>query len=284
VPRTPRAGTWPDEDDPDEVLGGPRIRKVRSVRLLPADDPDYRDAMAAQATAHRRFGEKQDPGATYRASSVVEGAVLAWLAERERLRPERVIAADVLPDGGRAYERLWLELDAVADLPDGGLRVHEVKFTTSPNALLRGFRQLRRAARLLRTVWPRVETLVVAVPADAGTFDRDEPRLADVAWLEPDALAHRIAGRAVLTLPLDELHARLDEAGRGLLAAARSESEGLVRDRRERRDRREAGETIGDVARPRRPAATVAFGDEAGADESPFAVLERLRRSDESEP
>jgi hypothetical protein len=283
VTRSGRAGPWDDEDAPGYEDAGPRVRKVRSVRLVSADDPEYVAAMAAQATAHRRYGEKQDPGATYRASGVVESAVLSWLNDRERLRPERVIAADVLPADGRSYERLWLELDAVADLPDGGLRVHEVKFTSSPNALLRGFRQLRRASRLLRTSWPRVETLVVAVPADGGTYARDHARLSDVTWLTPDALAGRIGSRTVLVLGMPELADRLDDAGRALLAAAQTESQALVRERRVRQERRDAGEEVDAVEQPRRPAATLAFADEADSDDaSPFAVLSRLREREES--
>ncbi len=281
VTRSGRAGPWDDEVGALDDDVGPRVRKVREVRLVSADDPEYVAAMAAQATAHRRYGEKQDPGATYRASGVVEDAVLSWLSDREQLRPERVIAADVLPADGRAYERLWLELDAVADLPDGGLRVHEVKFTSSPNALLRGFRQLRRAARLLGTAWPRVETLVVAVPADGGTYERDHPRLSDVTWVTPDALGARIGSRAVLVLGMPELADRLDDAGRELLAAAQTESQALVRERRVRRQRRDAGEELDPVERPRRPSATLTFGgDDDAADPSPFAALSRLR-SDE---
>jgi hypothetical protein len=81
---------------------------------------------------------------------------------------------------------------------------------------------------------------------------------------------------------MPELAERLDDAGRELLAAAQTESQALVRERRVRRERRDAGEEVEAVERPRRPAATMAFADEAdGDDASPFAVLSRLREREE---
>src|SRR3972149_5019474 len=84
--------------------------KIRWVGLVRPDDPEYLAAMSAQALAHRRIGPRQDPGEIYRASSLAETAVRAWLGARLPLLEERVVVADLLPHGKRAHERPYPEL------------------------------------------------------------------------------------------------------------------------------------------------------------------------------
>ncbi|HET7677479.1 MAG TPA: hypothetical protein VFK38_06465 [Candidatus Limnocylindrales bacterium] len=281
--RPPRASRMAARPEDDEADG--RIAKVRSVRLVPVDDPAYLAAMAEQALAHRRFGPKEEQSAGYRVSGRIEEVVRTWLGRQSRLLPERIVAAEVLRSGARAYEPLYLELDAVqvvgAPDPVGppAVRVYEIKFTSNPAAILRGFRQLRRAARLLRLSGSRVEEVVAAVQAHRGVFPRDDSRLAELAWLRPQDVGRAsLPGRALLPLAIADLGELLEDEDRALLETAQDEADANVGARRERDARRAAGEEVAPVDRAAREGAHLRFGDEdepAGAD-SPFAALRRL--------
>src|SRR3970282_1835264 len=125
--------------------------KIRWVGLVRPDDPEYLAAMSAQALAHRRIGPRQDPGEIYRASSLAETARRALLRVRLPLLEERVVVADLLPHGKRAYERRYLELDAVEGRDGAPSRIIEVKFSANPASVRRGLTQLGPArGRLCR--------------------------------------------------------------------------------------------------------------------------------------
>ena len=259
------------------------IHKVRSVRLVPPDDPDYLAAMAEQALAHRRFGPKEEQTATYRVSGRVETAVRAWLAERVSLLPERVVAAEVLFRDARSYTPLFLELDAVEGRDGVPERIFEVKFTSNAAALRRGFGQLARARSLLETRYDRVETAVVLVQADRGPLVLDDPRLEDVIAIEAGDLTSGgpLPARALLRLDPECLAPHLAEEDAALLQDARDESDANVTARQERLAAVERGETLAPRERPVRQGATLTFGGEPGGDEdpladSPFAALRGL--------
>jgi len=265
------------------------IRKIRSVRLVPVDDPGYLAAMSEQALAHRHYGPKEEQAATYRVSGSIEAAVRAWLAERIPLLPERVVAAEVLYREARSYEPLFLELDAVEGRGDIPRRVFEVKFTSNLGAVRHGFGQAARAVRLLSSRYDAVEGVVVMVRADRGPLDTADPRLVDVTLIDPaDLGTPRLAPRPLLCLPLQELAGHLSAEELSLLQSARDESDANVSARRERAALVEAGDEPPPTARRAPPVgATISFGDDAeDADgqttDSPFAVLRDLSGRDPS--
>ncbi|MGC8634791.1 MAG: hypothetical protein ACP5VP_09020 [Candidatus Limnocylindrales bacterium] len=259
------------------------IQRVRSVRLVAPDDPDYLAAMAEQALAHRRFGPKDVQSATYRVSGRVEMAVRGWLAERVPILAERVIGAQVLYRGERSYTTLFLELDAVQGRDGIPSRVFEVKFTSNAAALRRGFAQLARASSLLEARYDRIDTAVVLVQAQHGPLVIDDPRLEDVVPVDPETLADdgALPPRALLCLDPESLLPFLGEEDRALLQAAREEGDANVLARLERSAAIGRGEEVALPAPSARPGATLSFGDEpAGVDgelaDSPFAALRGL--------
>ena len=266
------------------------IHKMRSVRLVPPDDPAYLAAMAEQALAHRHFGPKEAQTATYRVSSRVELAVRGWLAERVPLLEQRIIAADVLFRDARSYVPLFLELDAVQGAHGVPTRIFEVKFTSNAAALRRGFAQLARARRLLEARYERVEAVVILVQADRGPLVLDDPHLADVVTVEVADLtgAAPLPARPVLRLDPATLAAFLAPEDRALLHAARDESDANVSARQERSAAVERGEQVPPRERQIRVGATLSFGDEPEADDrladSPFAALRRLGTDEPEAP
>jgi hypothetical protein len=270
------------------------IHRIRSVRLVSPDDAAYVAAMAEQALAHRRYGPKGEQSATYRVSGRVESAVRGWLAARVPLLAERIIAAEVLYRDARRYEPLYLELDAVQGspgTPGTPVRIFEIKFTSNSAAVARGLGQLSRALRLLRAQFEDVDGLAVVVHGSREGFRADDPRLAEVALMGPDALAIRpLPPRAVLQLDLADLAAALSEEDRRLLEVARDEGDASVAARRERAAQASDpdGGARDDVppgpSQERKPGVTLAFGgepdDDASAD-SPFAALRGLVVPDE---
>ncbi len=265
------------------MSGREAIQKVRSVRLVPPDDPDYVAAMAEQALAHRRYGPREEQTATYHVSGRIEQAARDWLSLRVPLLRERIVAADVLFRDARGYVPLFVELDAVEGRDGIPVRVYEVKFTSNLSAVQRGFAQLGRALRLLGSRYERVDAAVVLVQADRGPLASDDPRLADAVEIGPDDLARAaLPARAFLRLDVAELAPFLGADDLGLLLAARDESDANVSARLERTAAIERGETPPSRERQVRPGATLAFEDEPepGGDEladSPFAALRALR-------
>ncbi len=263
------------------------FHRVRSVRLVPLDDEGYLAAMAEQALAHRRYGPREETSATYRVSGRVETAVRGWLAARVPLLQERVLAAEVLYRGSRSYETLYLELDAVQGSGGAPTRVYEVKFTSNPAAIRRGFRQLARARSLLETRFERVDTVVVLVQSDRGSLDLDDPNLRDVVPIEPAALDDGMPpGLPLLRLDPTDLAEWLADEDPDLLRSARDEGDANVLARQERAARLEAGEELPEPHRPRRPNATITFGDDSPNDDadSPFAALRGLARGEAPAP
>ncbi len=255
--------------------------KVRSVRLVPTDDPGYLAAMAEQALAHRHYGPKEDQSATYRVSGRVEEAARAWLAERVTLLPGRVIVADVLHRDARAYERVYLELDAVEGRDGMPARVYEVKFTSNLNAMRRGYGQLARAIRLLESRYDRVEGVVVLVSAWRGAFDTEDPGFADLSRIGAADLAlAALPPRPLLEVDLGELEPHLTPEDHALLDTAREEGDANVAAREERAARSPDDGPLPVPERVPRQGATLEFGDEVGSagEDSPFAVLMRLTR------
>jgi hypothetical protein len=255
------------------------IHRVRAIQLVGTDDPGYLSAMADQALAHRHYGPKEDQSATYHVSGRVEAAARAWLSARVPLLPERVIAADVLYRDARAYERLYLELDAVEGRDGIPSRVYEVKFTSNLAAMRRGFGQVARAVRLLETRFDRVEGVVILVAARRGDFDREDPRLADLASIAAEDLAApALPEHPLLEIDLQDLGPYLAPEDLVLLETARDEGDANVTAREERAARTAEEGPLPPPDRPRRPAATLAFGGETepSEDESPFAILRRL--------
>jgi hypothetical protein len=255
------------------------IHKVRSVRLVATDDPGYLAAMSEQALAHRRYGPKEEQSATYRVSARVEEAVRAWLAAHVTLLPERVLAADVLYQGARAYARVYLELDAVQGRNGTPTRVYEVKFTSNLNAVRRGFGQVARAVRLLGSRYDRVAGVVVLVPARRSEFDPEDPRVADLSRIGAQDLAGpELPPSPLLVIALGELAPYLTPEDCDLLSAALDEGEANVA-AREERAALPADETPSQPERSAPLGATLAFGDdEGGVEDSPFAVLKRWAR------
>jgi hypothetical protein len=258
------------------------IHKVRSVELVRLDDPGYLSSMSEQALAHRHYGPKEEQTATYRASALVEEAVRSWLGARVSLLPDRVLSAEVLYRDARAYESVYLELDAVEGRDGEPVRLYEVKFTSNLNAMRRGYGQLARAIRLLESRHDRVEGVVILVPAHGGVFDSTDPRLADLARIAPDDLDDpALPRRPLVEIELDVVRPYLSPDGCTLLEAALLEGEANVAAREERAARSpdDAAPPLPD--RPRRQGATIAFGDDDGAEptDSPFAVLKGLAGS-----
>ncbi len=259
------------------------IHKVRSVRLVPPDDPAYLAAMGEQALAHRRFGPKELQTATYHVSGRVEMAVRGWLGLRVPLLDERIIAADVLFRDERSYVPLFVELDAVQGSDGIPARVFEVKFTSNAAALRRGFAQLGRARRLLESRYDRIDAAVVLVQADRGPAPLDDPRLEGVVEIGPDQIGDpALPGRSLLRLDAAELSPFLDPDDLVLLVTAQDESDANVVARQERSAAIGRGEELPARERHVRQGATLSFGDEPepGRDEladSPFAALRALR-------
>ncbi len=204
--------------------------KVRRVALVRVDEPAYVEEMSRQAAAHRRLGPRQDPGDLYRASAVVETAVRAWLAARLPLLEERVIDAEVLPDGERAYVRRFQELDAVIGRHGQPERVVEMKFSASGGAVRRGLAQLGRARGLLRHEWPGVAGLLILVEANRTGVELDLERLRDVEIVEAAAIERpgALAPTALVVLHADALSAHLDHVTRQLIERGHDEGDALT--------------------------------------------------------
>lgn len=252
--------------------------KVRWVGLVRADDPEYLAAMSAQALAHRRLGPRQDPGDVYRASSLAEAAVRAWLGARLALLEERVLVADLLPLGRRSYERRYLELDAIEGADGVPTRIIEVKFSANPSALRRGLAQLDRARALLAHGWHDLATLLVLVEANRSGVELDLERLRDMRLITADELGSRDgAGPDLLVLPLLALATHLDEAQMAIIERGRDEGQELTDRRAERALAEASGETLPERERDARggdgPGQSLAFGDAPEAGDSPFAAL-----------
>jgi hypothetical protein len=268
--------------------------KVRRVELVRVDDPAYLEEMSRQAAAHRRLGARQDPGDLYRASSLVETAVRAWLAARLPLLAERVIDTDLLPPGERAYVRRFQELDAVVGRDGVPERVVEMKFSAGGGAVRRGLSQLGRARGLLRHRWDGVAGLLVLVEANRTGVELDLERLHDVEVVGPDALDRPdgLAAMALLVLAVSDLGDHLDADARALVELGHDEGDALTAARLARAARAADGDEPTDegAATPERrfeaaPSAIFAGGDTDEPDASPFASLAglRLEASDEAE-
>ena len=258
------------------------IHKVRSVRLVPPDDPAYLAEMADQALAHRRYGPREEQTATYRVSGPVELAVRGWLAERVPLLEQRIIAAEVLFRDARSYESLFLELDAVEGEDGVPRRVFEIKFTSNAGALRRGFGQLARARHLLESRWRPVESVVVLVQADRGALPLDDPRLEGVVQVTAAALVSGapLPDRSLMRLDPGLLAGFLADQELALLDLARDESDANVTARLERTAAIGRGEEPpARRDRPAREAATISFVGDSSEDDladSPFAALRRF--------
>ena len=275
--------------------------KVRRVALVRVDDPAYVEEMSRQAAAHRRLGPRQDPGDLYRASAVVETAVRAWLAARLPLLEERVIDADVLPDGERAYVRRFQELDAVIGTDGRPERVVEMKFSASGGAVRRGLSQLGRARGLLRHEWPGVAGLLILVEANRTGVELDLERLRDVEVVEAAALERpaSLAPTALVVLHVDALTAHLDHVTRALIERGHDEGDALTAARLARAAL--AADPEGDAATDgaaatgarshevdggldepgQEPSRSATFADaDDGEPDSPFAALAGLRVDD----
>jgi hypothetical protein len=255
--------------------------KVRRVGLVRVDDPVYVEEMSRQAAAHRRLGPRQDPGDLYRASGHVEGAVRSWLAARLPLLEERVVDADVLPAGERAYVRRFQELDAVIGRAGVPERVVEMKFSASGSAARRGLSQLGRARGLLRHRWPGVAGLLVLVEANRTGVELDFERLREVAVIDSAGLEdpERLPPMALLVLGAPELADHLDAEARALVERGHDEGDALTAARRARAAQaveEEGGARPATQAAPRAvetsPSAMFDGGD-AAAETSPFAAL-----------
>ncbi|HVQ22283.1 MAG TPA: hypothetical protein VMT36_03355, partial [Candidatus Saccharimonadia bacterium] len=222
---------------------GPQA-KVRRVELVRIDHPEYVEEMSRQAVAHRRLGPRADPGDLYRASGIVEGAVRTWLGERLPLLDARVIEAEVLPAGERAYVRRFLELDAVIGTDDVPERVVEMKFSSSGGAVRRGLGQLARARDLLRQRWPGVTGLLILVEANRTGVELDVDRLREVDVIRPASLTRRDrhAPMTLLVLTVTDLAAHLDDAARALVERDHDEGDALTMARVARAARDRTGE------------------------------------------
>jgi hypothetical protein len=259
--------------------------KVRRVELVRTDDSAYLEEMSRQAAAHRRLGPRQDPGDLYRASALVETAVRAWLAVRVPLLEERVIDAELLPAGERAYVRRFQELDAVVGRDGLPERVVEMKFSTSGSSVRRGLSQLGRARGLLRHRWPGVAGLLILVEANRTGVELDRERLREVDVIDPSALDRpgRLATTALLVLGVHDLADHLDAGARTLVERGHDEGDSLTAARQARAaqaaEEDDTGEPGPVAPEPRVEAsASVTFdGGDEGEPESPFAALAGLR-------
>jgi hypothetical protein len=266
--------------------------KVRRVDLVRVDDPDYVEEMSRQAAAHRRLGPRHDPGDLYRASGHVEGAVRSWLAARLPLLAERVVDADVLPAGERAYVRRFQELDAVIGRAGVPERVVEMKFSASGSAVRRGLSQLGRARGLLRHRWPAVAGLLVLVEANRTGVELDLDRLRDVAVIESAALEgpDPLPAMALLVLGAPELADHLDAEARALVERGHDEGDALTAARRARAALAVEAEAGAGEAAPAAPRAMEASpsaifdGGDAAAETSPFAALAGLQFETVNDP
>jgi hypothetical protein len=251
--------------------------KVRRVDLVRPDDPHYLAAMSDAAQAHRRLGPRQDPGHIYRASGGVETAVRSWLAERLPLLPERVIDVEFLLDGRRAYERRFIELDALEGSGGVPRRVIEAKFSASPGAIRRGLAQLGRAVTLLSRRWQDVASILVLVEANRSGVEIDRERYRDLRVIGPDELSGD-HGRdpPLLVLALEDLSLHLDGADLAAIERGRDEGEELTTRRRERAAQDEAEPTLEPSVGGVGPAPSLTFGAAGGSEDSPFAALRGL--------
>jgi hypothetical protein len=259
--------------------------KVRRLDLVRPDDPGYLAAMSEAAQAHRRLGPRQDPGHIYRASGGVETAVRDWLAERVSLLPERVIDVDLLLDGRRAYERRYIELDAVEGTDGLPRRVFEAKFSSSPGAIRRGLAQLGRARALLGRRWDAVASLLVLVEANRSGVEIDRERFQYLRLIGPDEVAGDPGSDTpLLVLALADLTRYLSADDLTAIERGRDEGDELTDRRRERAAADDDEGGAGDrragwpepLPRPVEPAASLTFGGTDEADESPFAALRGL--------
>jgi hypothetical protein len=269
------------------MAAGERVRRVALVRV---DDPAYVEAMSQAAADHRRLGPRQDPGDLYRASHHVEAAVRGWLGARLPLLDERVIDAELLPVGGRSYERRFIELDAVVGRDGEPVRLVEVKFSAGAGAVRRGLSQLVRARDLLRHRWPGLGRLLILVEANRTGVALDPDRLRDVTVIAPDALAEpaHLAPVALLVLTAADLRTHLDAEARALVERGHDEGDALTAARLARAMALEAaagGATDWPAvaaAEPRQDGPSVRFGDEPDDEaDSPFAALAGLRLAEE---
>jgi hypothetical protein len=255
--------------------------KVRRVDLVRPDDPDYLAAMSSAAQAHRRLGPRQDPGHIYRASGPVESAVRGWLAERLPLLPERVIDVELLLDGQRAYERRFIELDAVEGRDGVPRRIIEAKFSASPGAIRRGLAQLGRARGLLDRRWDGVASMLVLVEANRSGVEIDRERFRDLRLIGPNDLARDDGPDApLLVLALADLSLHLTSTDLAAIERGRDEGDELTTRRRERATEDAAEDAVEPRLEPavRRvePGASLTFGATDESDDSPFAALRGL--------
>ena len=260
------------------------------------DDPEYVEEMSRQAAAHRRLGPRPIPATCIAPAASSRGAVRAWLAERLPLLDARVIDAELLPAGERAYVRRFLELDAVIGTDGVPERVVEMKFSSSGGAVRRGLGQLARARDLLRQRWPAVTGLLVLVEANRTGVELDLDRLREVDVVRPESLARREghAPMTLLVLTVTDLAAHLDDAARTLVERGHDEGDALTTARLARAAR-DPDDDVDDAedTRLRRPDAdpghppSVIFGGDADEDaaDSPFAALAgwRVESSDDHE-
>jgi hypothetical protein len=254
--------------------------------------------MAAQALAHRRTGPKQEPGVIYRASSRAETAVRAWLAERVPLLTERVVAADVLLEGRREYERLYLELDAVEGSDGAPRRVFEIKFSSNVRTVRRGVAQLVRARHLLEQGFDRIATMLVLVEANRTGVDLEDTRVGTLGVVLPEDLSPVPSGGAasrqerevtLMRLTTEHLAEHYGEGDMDLIERARDEGEVLTLARAERAaadpaDAADAAEAAArEVVADAHADSTHTFGGDDDEPTSPFAALRGLsERSDDT--
>lgn len=255
--------------------------KVRSVRLVATDDPGYLADSSAHAAGSRSYAPRGEVTAAARSGHVVEEAARAWLASRSPLVANRILEADVLRWGARAYSKLFIELDAVvgAGAPEA---VFEIKWTSSPASITRGLRQASRAADLLSRAYPGVRGGVLFVEADRdGSVEHYALEHAVDLATEPFAWPgdRRVT---VFRLPQAMLEPFLDDAGRELLEAARDEADAQVAARGQRRLDREAAAERGDEPLPvlrARKEDVLAYGDADDGFDSPFGALRAMLAS-----
>jgi hypothetical protein len=263
--------------------------KVRRVNLVRVDDPAYVEEMSRQAAAHRRLGPRQDPGDLYRASRLVETAVRTWLAERLPLLDERIIDAELLPPGERAYVRRFQELDAVIGHAGEPERVVEMKFSANGSAVRRGISQLGRARALLRYRWPDVAGLLILVEANRTGVELDLDRLREVELVGPEALLRPggLHPTTLVVLTAADLADHLDADARGVIERGHDQGDVLTAARLTRAARdSDPDDALGERHAPpgtpsQAPSASFDGGD--GPNASPFAALAGLQLDGEDE-
>jgi hypothetical protein len=195
--------------------------------------------------------------------------------------------ADLLPHGRRAYERRYLELDAIEGRDGAPSRIIEVKFSTNPASVRRGLTQLGRARDLLGQRWDDPSTLLVLVEANRSGVEVDLERFRGLRLVAADELSDRDGqGPSLLVLPLAALTSHLSAAEMAALERGRDEGQGLTDRRQEREAAAAAGEPVAEPAsagavddRRTGPAGVLTFGDDA--EDSPFAALRRLASNDD---